>query len=331
MTGPPPRRADETALNFFTRQTYPVLEIPTVAPDGLRVGETIEVLGEVSTGKTLLLMDCCARCILPKHVGGQSMHAIIVDSEGGFSMPQLTNVLLGILKASNVISGEAKRDQIIAESLTRLRVMQTLNAEEMLLGLSNLRCECEVPLPHMSPDEIDLVQPRLLIIDSASTFAFLDRTDPHRGCGADAGFQSRLSELIGQLRKQRLTVVWSRCPLVGHDSGREFPPVDRPITGVQAPSELGQPSLRLRLRRLRREATGANATGASNAAPAAPPMAAHPHIDAGGDGGGGMMHAFQVLLDRLGAPANGALSAPGEPPLRREMHVDMDGVVHVVA
>ena len=304
--GPVPPRCDETALDFFTRMTYPSLSIPTIAPDGLRVGETVEILGEPSTGKTLLMMDCCARCILPSEHGGNGASAIVVDTEGSFGLLRLGIVLDGLLLASGV-ADETQRKELTFASLRRLRVLQCHNADELVIGLAHLRCECEsdIQLPQMSPDAYDLALPRLLLLDSASAFRWLDRAAPRGNGGAvDVGFEARLSELLGLLRKQRLSIIWSRCPLTSHNAGLDFPIVDRMTTGgtMKQPHELSQPTLRVRLRRL----------------------------ESGAPGGGRLMHACQALLDRLSAPAHSAASVgPPSAPVRHEMHVDMQGVVHV--
>lgn len=278
--------ADETALDFFTRLAYPVLDLlPTVVPLGVRVGETLEVLGESSTGKTMLLMECCVSCILPAGYGGHAAHAVVVDSEGGFNLLRLAHVLTAKLRTAGMPDDDLS--PAVEVALTRLRLMQCLNADEMLQGLAALRCELECTQP-------DDARPRLLLIDSASAFRWLDRVEQQHGCASSVSFETRLDQLLGLLRRQQLSVIWSRCPVAAHQGGLEFPIIDR-TTISQWHAELNQPSMRVRLRRLD--------------LPSTPTPDVHHHA------------TFQTLLDNL----NGAASV-ADPPARRILRVTMNGV-----
>ena len=277
MLPPPMYWADETAHDFFSRLAYPVLELlPSVVPPGLRVGETLEILGETCTGKTTLLMECCAHCILPAEHGGQGAHAVVIDSDGGFTM-RLSGVLAARLRASGV-TDKGACDAAVAASLTLLRVMTCHNADEMMVCLGALRCELEDPLGGDA-------RPRLLLLDNASTFRYADRLEQQHGGLADDAFEARLSTLLGLLRRQQLSIVWSRRPDKGHQGGLEFPIIDRNTMSL-AHAELSQPSLRVRLRRLE-----------NGSAPPTP----------------GVQLTFQTMLDVCGGPV--------ETPMRREMRV----------
>ena len=292
--GWPAEWADETACDFFARVTSPELDLlPCCAPRALRLGESLELLGEPSTGKSALLMECCARCVLPAEGGGHAACAIVLDGEGSFDLLRLAAMLTLRLGAAGMPSDEVPC--AVEACLGRVRVLRCTNGHEILLGLMALRCELEAPQRTTARACGDADgRPRLLLLDCSRAFLW------PRGGGDGRSFEARLGGLLGLLRRQRLSIVWSRCPPKSHNSGLEFPIVDRGNVAANGHTELSQPTMRLRLRRL--ESAAAHATRAASDA--------------------GVQLAFQGLLDVFGA-------GPGspEPPLRREMRLTMQGVV----
>ena len=338
--------ADETADDFFARLEFPGLDLLPGIPRGIKVGETLEVCGEPSTGKTALLMECIVRCVLPVdvggvRVGGAGCRAVFVDTEGGFDALRLAETLRTRLMASGVLPDCAAEEA--AAALARLRVMRCPTSSELCLGLCALRLELDapppiaaaamhgalLPPPPASPSPASAVPPpppspppppRLLLIDSVSTFQWMERAESRaaarRGGGgshgdasshdasAEAGLDSKLSTLVSLLRRQRLSIIWSRSPLLSHNGGYEFPILDQ-RSAVAAAHELNHPTMRLRLRRH------------------AEPAATLAHATASTPAAGTLQLAFQAMLDTA-APAVG--SSTSEPPLRREMLLYAVGV-----
>ena len=277
----------ETAYDLFARLEWPGLPLlPFEAHDGgLKVGETLELLGEPSTGKTALLLESCARCILSAEHGGHGARAVIVETDGGFDVRRLAAALARKLEASAAAaaarggsSSTLSSDGVSAAveaALRRLRVIRCHSACELLRGLQALRCELDAPPPpgaatpatpatpaassSSSSSADNDGRPRLLLIDSLSAFQWLDRAEQQRlsAAGEPSDYAVRLNALVGLLRRQRLSIVWSRSPLmsrwrIGHaDSGTDFPIVDRSDSAASvALPELSQPTRRVRLRRL---------------------------------------------------------------------------------
>jgi hypothetical protein len=354
LMAPPPLWADETAEDLFTRAAFPGLELLPGFAHCLKVGETLELLGEPSTGKTALLVECAIRCILPSSVdgvavGGAGSHAVFVDSEGSFDAFRMAEAVRERMLAAGVAPRHA--GNAVLAALGRLRVMQCPTSSELILGLCALRLELDVPeraneslaRPLSGRIEEEAVElhheharpppaPRLLLIDGLSAFQWIERAvtcggEPHGGAGgaslpASSGtpgrrppcpdrFEAQLGSLVALLRRQRLSIVWSRCPLLSHSAGFEFPIVNQrggaPVDGAQ---ELNEPTMRMRLRRL-------------------PPHALDQHVPARASR---VLAAVQAMLDASAPPPPAASPTAGTPPplvdtpLRRELYITPCGV-----
>eukprot|EP00887_Chlorella_sp_A99_P000609 scaffold5.g609.t1 len=131
-------RPDETAAELLAR-TYvePLLTgVPLVdrhAP--LRAGHVLEVAGGAGSGKTDVLVQAAATCILPAHwegvvCGGRAGHVLLFDLDGKFDIMRLHQVLEGRLQAAVAAarrhSNGAQRDRFldatISDSVARLFV-----------------------------------------------------------------------------------------------------------------------------------------------------------------------------------------------------------------
>ena len=84
----------------------------------VRPGAAVEICGDRGTGKSTLLNECIVRCILPgqvdgRPVGGHGASAILIDTEGTFSVAQLANTLNGQLMSTGITreraTSEARR------------------------------------------------------------------------------------------------------------------------------------------------------------------------------------------------------------------------------
>ena len=115
----------ETAYDLFARLEWPGLPLlPFEAHDGgLKVGETLELLGEPSTGKTALLLESCARCILSAEHGGHGARAVIVETDGGFDVRRLAAALARKLEAS-AAAGVHQRQALRRAHDSKLRAMK---------------------------------------------------------------------------------------------------------------------------------------------------------------------------------------------------------------
>ena len=317
--------ADETAADLFARVAAPRIDVVPCHP-GLSVGETLELFGEPGTGKTAMLMECVIRTVLPACAEGHTATSVVVDTEGGFDVARLAVAIQLRLRAA----GAPAQAHDVDDCLGRVHVMECFTPRELIVGLAALRLRIDDllrPTPSstvtVEPDsavaEPGLVEvPRLLVIDSISTFQWLERSIAAQVPGADAkhpstasafsnSLHSPLSEIIRALQA-RLSIVWSRCPEITHEGGREFP-----MGGSGASLS---PTFRLRLRRL----------------PSTEP--AHQQRAADSDDCTVLLRfqTMQTLLDRPQGTHSlshqsysHAMQTPGAVP-RHELHVTMGGV-----
>ena len=211
--------ADETAADLFSRTAFPGLDLlPGLPAPGLRVGETLELCGEPSTGKTALLMEAAVRCAMPAEVGGIAIggaesHVIVVDCDGGFDVLRLASSIRARLAAA--VPDQRAVEAASRAALQRVRLMQCTTCRELLIGLCRVRAELETPASG-GATLTATTRPRLLLIDGVSAFQWMERGERRHSavddCRAD-GIEARVGVLVGLLRRQRLSIAWSRCPL----------------------------------------------------------------------------------------------------------------------
>jgi hypothetical protein len=312
--------ADGTALELFERLDAPALELPGL-PRGLAIGDTLELCGEPSTGKTALAMEAVVRCALPAacggvRVGGHGACAVVIDTEGDFDLQRLAAALRTRLAEAGVVGAAAEAEA--AACLRRVFVMDCLTPRELTIGLCTLCTSLDslsrrdparrpavppvdgAPAGERPADPPLVEPPRLIVLDGASAFPWTERAAVPRGAAPDAStahdragrWAAELHALVDSLRV-RASVVWTRRPPMSHDDGRDFPS----LQGVE--SAALRPLLRLRLRRV--ESTDAR-----------------------------VQLRFQSLLDAP-MPALGATSGLGMPvpPVRQSMELAIRGVTTV--
>lgn len=245
--------ADETAADLFCRTAFPGLDmLPGLPHPGLRIGETLELCGEPSTGKTALLMEAAVRCALPSTldgvaIGGAESGVVVADCDGGFDVLRLSACLHARLSA--LVPNKSAVEAAVRTALSHIHLMRCTTCNELILGLCRLRAELEVA--SMQSNEASAIgRPRLLLIDGVSAFQWIERAKRRKvtgaaAAGADHGIDDRVAKQISLLRRQRLSVAWSRSPLRTHMGGLDFPIVDQ-----LTPHELSRPTMRWKLRRL---------------------------------------------------------------------------------
>lgn len=235
-------QCDETAYEFFERVEQPPLPLPHGA---LHAGESLELLGADSTGKSALAMQCMLCCILPRNLGGIGARVVLFDADACFDTMQLRNAVRARFEADAdterdalevccvsspsttgpPVRSSAMLDAEVDECLERLLIFPAHAFSEListLRGLSRL-----VPNAQGAPPL------RLVVIDSISHF--LDtrsaRSDPQphaQRCGEFEGLsrEQQLAAVLGQLlSRRRLCAVWTRYKRNGAAADR-FPQSD---------------------------------------------------------------------------------------------------------
>lgn len=89
----------ESGLQLLQRLiARPVIEnLSPLLPDEL-TSEIIEIIGNTSTGKTLFLIECIAKCITPQDSDGLDTSVVYIDLDGQFDITKLVTVVKRLIK-----------------------------------------------------------------------------------------------------------------------------------------------------------------------------------------------------------------------------------------
>ncbi|XP_076627270.1 X-ray repair cross complementing 2 [Colletes latitarsis] len=148
----------------------------TLFLEGLRNTDIIEINGERSTGKTLLLSQMLAKCILPDYYGsvrikGCNASVILINTDHHFQVSKLIDIMNNIVDAactvplkSETFKTNSEKISIVQNSLRNLYIINCYNSEQFFLTLRTL-------------DDIflDNSEIALLAIDSITAYYWQDR------------------------------------------------------------------------------------------------------------------------------------------------------------
>lgn len=104
----------------------------------------IEIVGGLSTGKTLLLCQFIAKCILPERcseikINGHNVNVILIDILGHIQMSKIAELMTSTIRsiADTQLSADTI-DLIVNKSLENLTVINCCNNEQLQLTLHTL-------------------------------------------------------------------------------------------------------------------------------------------------------------------------------------------------
>ncbi|PSN46374.1 hypothetical protein C0J52_05726 [Blattella germanica] len=125
--------------------------------DGLKLGDVVEISGDLGSGKTFLITQLLAKCLLPKmwngiQIGGVGAGAIIVNTEHNFQLLKLVNLMeSSLLKTSFApqagSSGETQNqdlvdsqtiEKIIKQALSNLTILNCYDRVQLLVTFHSL-------------------------------------------------------------------------------------------------------------------------------------------------------------------------------------------------
>lgn len=161
----------------------------------LNRGDVIEVQGPAASGKTQLLYHLAACCILPKevkvmsadghaestvHLGGWYRSVVVFDCEGRWDTRRLHTILvtrLNLLCSKTQLpplphKSDSTVSLIALESLSRLHVFRPTSSFQLAATLQNL--------PKYHAEKMQNEEMRLLLVDSISSFYWVDRWQAER-------------------------------------------------------------------------------------------------------------------------------------------------------
>ncbi|CAL7948138.1 unnamed protein product [Xylocopa violacea] len=150
----------------------------TLFLEGPRNTDIIEIGGDRSTGKTLLLTQMLANCILPNYhraarIQGCDASAILINTDHHFEVSKLATLMSDIIDtvdnvtlASKAIAIDLDKVAVVQNSLHNLRIIDCYDSEQFCLTLRTL-------------DDIflDNTKIALLAIDSIAAYYWQDCED----------------------------------------------------------------------------------------------------------------------------------------------------------
>lgn len=143
-------------------------------------GDILEFHGPEGTGKTEMLYHLTARCILPKSEGGLQIEVLFIDTDYHFDMLRLVTILEHRLSQSS--------EEAVKLCLGRLFLACCSSSMQLLLTLHSLEgLLCRHP------------SLCLLIVDSLSSFYWIDRVSGGESVALQEATLRRCSELLERL------------------------------------------------------------------------------------------------------------------------------------
>ena len=154
----------------------------------LNRGDVLEIQGPAASGKTQLLYHLVMKCILPHevflthsgdpsshlsrliYIGGWEKAAIVMDSDGRWSMRRLQHLLLKRLEylfPQNREKYEPQLEDLVSESLRRVHIFRPTSMFSLAATL--------LRLPTYLSERLPDYEMALLVIDSISAFYWVDR------------------------------------------------------------------------------------------------------------------------------------------------------------
>eukprot|EP00903_Cladosiphon_okamuranus_P008091 g7801.t1 len=219
--------ADETALELFRRANRKPLRTGLAFFDevsgsgvpgkekGVGRGDVVEIYGSSGSGKSEVLINVVARCILPAWLGGEERTAVFFDNDGRLSILRLEQLLKGKITSNttfqvNAATGgigigggsggnsqqlESDVEVVLNGCLRRLRVVRPAGLFELLAAIEVLRFELE----H---------RPAIVVVDGLGSFFWQDKMA--QSCGGDAvSMQGAVVKALVRLAMERPVVLFA--------------------------------------------------------------------------------------------------------------------------
>lgn len=172
-----PQVQEESGWEFLARiRKRPLIEglDSRLFANGPHAQESVEITGKLSSGKTLLLMQLVAKCLLPPvydgiQIEGLDVAVLLINTDHHFRVSKLVHLMHCIVakacRSQEILcSGSAIRELLIVPCLKNLTVVNCYDNSQFKVTLATL-------------DDILMNNPQigLLAIDSISSFYWQER------------------------------------------------------------------------------------------------------------------------------------------------------------
>ncbi|EJD03889.1 uncharacterized protein FOMMEDRAFT_167197 [Fomitiporia mediterranea MF3/22] len=181
----------------------------------LNRGDVIEIQGPAASGKTRLTYHFVIQCILPRQyhlppgnvhteldVGGWEKVAIIMDTDGRWNVQRLISLLIQRVEKSlldDQIETRPIVSEIVSKSMQRLHIFRPKTSASLAATLFRL--------PSYHAEHLPTQEIALLVIDSISTFYWIDRysVEQRHGASDRKDIPNPLSRVLIALQEFRLS------------------------------------------------------------------------------------------------------------------------------
>ncbi|KAM4027756.1 DNA repair protein XRCC2 [Anomaloglossus baeobatrachus] len=153
-------------------------------------GDIIEFHGPEGSGKTEMFCHLIARCILPASDGGLQVEVVYIDTDYHFDMLRLVTILEHRLSQSD--------EETVKQCLSRFFLVHCSSSVQLLLTLHSLE--------NMFCSRPSLC---LLIIDSLSSFYWIDRNNGGESISRQESNIRKCVELLDKLVKEYKLVLFA--------------------------------------------------------------------------------------------------------------------------
>lgn len=122
----------ETGLQLLQRLiARPLIKnLTSLLPDEL-TNEIIEITGNTSTGKTLFLTECIAKCITPQNYNGLDTGVVFIDLDGQFDIAKLVIIIKRLVQDAD--------EELIKSCLNKLTVMNCYDSPTLYVTFQRLK------------------------------------------------------------------------------------------------------------------------------------------------------------------------------------------------
>lgn len=118
-----------------------ITNLTPLLPDDL-TSETIEIIGDTSTGKTLFLTECIAKCITPKNINGLNTGVVYIDLDGQFDITKLVKIIKRLVKNAN--------EEFVKSCLKKLTLIHCYDSPTLFVTFQRIKLflteHCQVGL-----------------------------------------------------------------------------------------------------------------------------------------------------------------------------------------
>lgn len=122
----------ESGLQLLQRLiARPVIKnLSPLLPDEL-TSEIVEIIGNTSTGKTLFLTECIAKCITPQHFNGLDTGVVYIDLDGQFDITKLVTIIKRLIDDAD--------EELVKSCLKKLTLINCYDSPSLFVTFQRLK------------------------------------------------------------------------------------------------------------------------------------------------------------------------------------------------